>query len=162
MSDQREKVACLRGSIDACRKLKAACSTVFPGDVPHVTQVDIEELAEYYRAHLRAAEAQPAVPGAVPARMGPFGFDLFGESTANGGIESDASDLTLEKLERVVENFKAENPRAYAETQLLCALRGFSTEAIEAVTGMAQKGLLDGFKDPACFKRLAEAKKGGE
>jgi hypothetical protein len=56
----------------------------------------------------------------------------------------DLRNLTIESVQKVVEDFKQKNPRGYAETALLAELRRFPTHVIDRLRQCAERGLFDG------------------
>lgn len=64
----------------------------------------------------------------------------------NGLPIIDPSDLTIEKLTKVMEDFKRAKPRAHAETELIIALQKLPTEVLGMIADMARNGAFDGME----------------
>lgn len=56
----------------------------------------------------------------------------------------DLRNLTIESVQKVVEDLKQKNPRQFAEMALLAELRRFPTHVIDRMRQCAERGLFDG------------------
>jgi len=77
---------------------------------------------------------------------------------------SEHSNLTMDKLQATIDQFKAQNPRAHAELMLLASLRKLSIGSLERLTDMANRGLFDSLNmfDNAAMPAALRAGKGVE
>lgn len=64
----------------------------------------------------------------------------------NGLPIIDPSDLTIEKLTKVMDDFKRANPRGHAEIELIIALQKLPTEVLGMIADMARNGAFDGME----------------
>lgn len=55
-----ERRARLEGAVEALEELRGELDTVFPGDLPHITEATIDALVEQCRAELAALEKEEA------------------------------------------------------------------------------------------------------
>jgi len=68
--------------------------------------------------------------------------------TVNG--YPDAENLTLEKLQKTLDDWKARDPRGFAEIQLLAAVKNLSVAQIDMIARAARVGAFS--FDPTSFK----------
>jgi hypothetical protein len=77
----------------------------------------------------------------------------------NGPPILDPSDLTIEKIAKVMDDFKRANPRGHAETELLIALQKLPTEVLGMIADMARNGAFDGMERYGkAFKEAPDAR----
>lgn len=77
----------------------------------------------------------------------------------NGLPDIDPSNLTIEKLTKIMDDFKLSDPRGHAEAELLFALRKLPNEVLGMIADMARNGGFDGMERfSKAFKEAPDAR----